>query len=446
MSPSPPPKTQLWLVNVIFVLLLLTAIGLLQWLSTDYHLRFDWTRGSKNSLSDASIEAIKRLDQPVTITVFASKRQNLRGSIRELLGRYQRYKPDIVLEFVDPDTEPERTRKAGVRFDGEVIVEYGESSETLTRLDEETITNAFVRLGHAGERWLVFLGGHGERSPDGQANFDLSSWAAQLLKRGFAARVIMLAENPQLPQNTTALVLAGPRIDLLPGEIDIIEEYIAGGGNLLWLADPEPLHGLATIAELLGIEFEPGVIVDPASEAIAGNATAIVGTRYGSHPIVEDFRNITLFPGSVGIRLGSSTDWQSTVLLDTRDSAWAETGPLTGPVQLDKNEDIPGPLNLAVALTRKLEDIEQRVVVIGDGDFLSNRFLANGANLELGMSIANWISRDDRYVNIPVTVTLDRSLNLTQTSRLVIAGGFLFFLPLLLVVSGIVIWLRRRRR
>jgi ABC-type uncharacterized transport system involved in gliding motility auxiliary subunit len=443
---SPPSKAQLWLVNVVFVLLLLAAIGLLQWLSTEYHLRFDWTRGSKNSLSDASVEAVRRLDQPVTITAFASQRQNLRASIRELLGRYQRYKPDIVLEFVDPDTDPERVRKADVRFDGEVIVEYGESRETLTRFDEETITNAFVRLGHAGERWLVFLGGHGERSPDGQANFDLSSWTAQLLKRGFAARVITLAENPQLPRNTTALVLAGPRIDLLPGEIAIIEGYIAGGGNLLWLADPEPLRGLATVAESLGIEFEPGIIVDPASEAITGNATAIVGTHYGSHPIVEDFRNITLFLGSVGIRLGSSTDWQATVLLDTRDSAWAETSPLTGPARLDKDKDIAGPLILAVALTRKLGDIEQRVVVIGDGDFLSNRFLGNGVNLEFGMSIANWISRDDRYVNIPVMVTLDRSLDLTRTSQLVIGGGFLFFLPLLLVISGTVIWLRRRRR
>jgi len=150
VPPSPPPKAQLWLVNVVFVLLLLAAIGLLQWLSTDYHLRFDWTRGSKNSLSDASVEAIKRLDQPVTITAFASQRQNLREGIRELLGRYQQHKPDIVLEFVDPDTDPERARKAGVRFGGEVIVEYGESSEILTRFDEETITNAFVRLGHAG--------------------------------------------------------------------------------------------------------------------------------------------------------------------------------------------------------------------------------------------------------------------------------------------------------
>jgi len=440
------PKAQLWLVNVVFVLLLLAAIGLLQWLSTDYHLRFDWTRGGKNSLSNASVEAIKRLEQPVTITAFASQRHNLREGIRELLARYQRHNPDIVLEFVDPDTDPERARKAGIRFDGEVIIGYGESSEPLTKFDEETITNTFVRLGHAGERWLVFLGGHGERSPNGDANFDLSSWTAQLLKRGFAARVITLAENPQIPQNTTALVLAGPRIDLLPGEIKIIEEYVAGGGNLLWLADPEPLHGLAAIAELLAIEFEPGIIVDPASELLTRNATAIVGTRYGSHPIVESLNITTLFPGSVGIRLGSSTDWQSTVLLDTRDSAWAETGPLTGPVQLDKDDDIPGPLNLAVALTRKLEDIEQRVVIIGDGDFVSNRFLGNGVNLELGMSIVNWISRDDRYVNIPVMVTLDRNLDLTQTSRLVIGGGFLFFLPLLLVISGIVIWLRRRRR
>lgn len=446
MAKSPPSKLQLRLVNAVFVLLFLVAVALLQWLGRDYHLRFDWTQNAKNSLSDASIAAIERLDKPIRATAFASPRQNLRRGIRELLGRYQKYKPDLELEFVDPDIDPDRAREAGIRFDGEVLVEYDGGTETLAKLDEETITNTFVRLGHRGERWLVFLGGHGERSPDGQANFDLSNWATQLRKRGFATRVLALAENPQIPRNTAALVIAGPRVDLLPGEIRIVESYLTDGGNLLWLADPGPLHGLESIAQMLGIEFEPGVIVDPASEVIAGNATAIVATRYGTHPIVKNFSNITLFPNSAGIRLQAPADWQGAVLFDTRSSAWSETGSMGGPVQLDKGADVAGPLNLGVALTRKDEDDEQRVVVIGDGDFLSNRFLGNGVNLELGMGIANWISKDDAYVNIPVRVTPDRNLQLTQTSRLVIAGGFLFLLPLLLVTSGTVIWLRRRKR
>ncbi len=439
------PKMQRRATNAVFVLLLLVAVGLLQWLSLEYDVRFDWTRNSRNSLSEASATAIERLQGPVKITAFATQRKQLREAIRELIGRYQRHKADIELEFVDPDREPEKARQAGVRFDGQVVLSYGEAREVLTRLDEQNITNALVRLGRRGERWLVFLAGHGERSPDRRANFDLSNWAAQLRKRGFQTRELSLAEQPQIPQNTAALVIAGPRVDLLAGEVETIGRYLENGGNLLWLADPGPLYGLQPIAEMLGIEFQPGVIVDPGSETLTGNATTIVVTRYSKHPAVRDFRNVTLFPDAVGIRLDPPEGWNGVVLFDTRDSAWSETGVLSGTTRLDKGEDIAGPLNLAIVLTRARDNGEQRVVVVGDGDFLSNTFLGNGMNLELGMSIANWVSQDDAYVNIPVRVNADRSILLTQTSRLLIGAGFLFILPLLLAASGTFVWLRRRK-
>jgi ABC-type uncharacterized transport system involved in gliding motility auxiliary subunit len=437
---------QLRLVNFVFIVLVLLALVLLQWLGENYHLRFDWTSAARNSLSQASVAALKSLDRPVTVTAYASERPNLRKGIRELFERYQKHKPDISLAFIDPDRDPESARRAGVRFDGEVVMRYGDTKENLDRLDEESITNALVRLGHHGERWLVFIGGHGERSPDTSANFDLSLWAEQLRKRGFATRVLNLAEHPQIPQNTAALVIAGPRVGLLPGEVKFIEKYLADGGNLLWLGDPQPLYGLEPIAEMLGVEFLPGVVVDPASEQITGNATAIVVTGYSNHPTVRNFRNVTLFPSAAAITLHTPEGWKGTPLFSTRAEAWSETGKLGGPVQMDKDKDIAGPLDIAVALTRDHDNKQQRVVVIGDGDFLSNRFLSNGINLDLGLSIVNWVTRDDAYVNIPVRISSDRTLQLTPTSRAVIGGGLLFLLPLLLIGSGVLVWLRRRRR
>lgn len=441
-----PSKLQLRLVNAVFVALFLVALVLLQWLGESYHLRFDWTSAGQNSLSPASVAALKSLDKPVTVTAYASERPNLRKGIRELFERYQKHKLDITLAFINPDSDPESARRAGVRFDGEVVMQYGAAKENLDRLDEESITNALVRLGHPGERWLVFLSGHGERSPDTDANFDLSLWAKQLRKRGFATRVLNLAEHPQIPQNTAALVIAGPRVGLLPGEVKFIEKYLADGGNLLWLGDPQPLYGLEPIAETLGIEFLPGVVVDPASEQITGNASAIVVTSYANHPTVRNFRNVTLFPSAAAIAMHTPAGWKGVPLLSTRPEAWTETGALGGAAQLDKNKDIAGPLDIAVALTRDHNNMQQRVVVIGDGDFLSNRFLSNGINLDLGLSIVNWVTRDDAYVNIPVRISSDRTLQLTTASRVVIGGGLLFLLPLLLVASGTSVWLRRRRR
>lgn len=462
-------RRQLRLVNAAFVLLFLAAIGLLQWLARDYHLRFDLTEARRHSLSEASIAVTKALTGPVRVTAYASERGEVRRLIRETLALYQQQKPDIALEFVDPDTAPEKARAAGVTYDGELVFDYGEAREQLPpqRLSEEHLTNLLQRLGRRGERWIVFLSGHGERSPDRQANFDLSTWAKELQARGFKTRVHSLAEHPQLPQNTAVLVIAGPRARLLPGELKEIEAYVRRGGNLLWLHDPGPLHGLEPLAELFGIEFQPGAIVDPVSASITNNVTAVVVAKYGAHPTVRNFGEATVFPHAAGITgpgentgnarkrsaRASPEGWKSQVLLDTRADAWSETGSLDGRIAFDAGKDVRGSLNLALALTRETaaeggENArrEQRIVVVGDGDFLSNTFVANGGNLALGLSLANWLSRDDAYVNVPVRTARDRALNLTLTAQTTIAAIFLVLAPLAFIGAGVAVWWRRRKR
>ncbi len=448
MQHTPRTRWQLRLLNISFVLLFLVAVGLLQWVSREYRVEFDLTQSRRHSLSPASRAILERLKEPLKITAFSSQRGETRRVIQELVGRYQKVKADIVLEYVDPDVDPEQVRAAGVQYEGELILSYGPSTEHLRppALTEEAVTNALTRLGRRGERWLVFLSGHGERSPDRQANFDLSTWAAQLRARGFRTRVLILSEQGQIPQNATAVIIAGPRSRLLPGEIKEIEAFVARGGNLLWLSDPGALHGLERLAELLGVEFQPGVVIDPTSEAIVGSPSAIIVARYGAHPVVRNFANFTVFPHASALAAKAAEGWTAAVLLDTRNTAWSETGPLNQPLTFDPGRDIAGPLNLGIALTREHEGKQQRIAVVGDGDFLSNSIIANGGNLDLGMSLANWISQDDAYVSIPVSTARDRTLSLTRQAEIAIGGGFLVILPLLFAASGLVIWLRRRRR
>jgi ABC-type uncharacterized transport system involved in gliding motility auxiliary subunit len=88
----------------------------------------------------------------------------------------------------------------------------------------------------------------------------------------------------------------------------------------------------------------------------------------------------------------------------------------------------------------------QRVVVIGDGDFLSNTYLGNAGNLGLGLNIVQWLSHDDASLDISIKSAPDTSLVLGKVAQAVIGLGFLFGLPVLLLVTGILIWLLRRRR
>jgi ABC-type uncharacterized transport system involved in gliding motility auxiliary subunit len=461
MHHTPRRQWELRIANAVFVLLFLISVGLLQWLAREYSMRFDLTGTSRHTLSPASIAAAQRLQGPLTVTAYASQRGEVRGRIQTLVSRYQRYKSDLALVFVDPDESPDKVRNAGVRSDGELFFEYGDARERLappTRLDEEGFTNTLVRLGHRGERWVVFLSGHGERNPDRNANFDVSTWSNELRKRGFKTRVLSLAETSKIPTNTSVFVIAGPRTRLLPGELKEIQSYVDRGGNLLWLTDPGPQYGLDALAEKLGIEILPGTAIDPTSPA--GNAMAIVVTSYGPHPIVRDTIDVTLFPQAGALHLTAPKGWRGETLLDTRDSVWLETSPLSDPIAFDKGKDQRGPLVLGVTLARSRENAsagmpaaadtarkaEQRIAVLADGDFISNSFIENGVNLDFGLSLINWLSLDDAYVNIPVRAARDRRLDLSQGVKLGFVIVFLFGLPIGFIGTGVAIWWRRRKR
>jgi len=374
----------------------------------------------------------------------------VRRAIRDLLARYQRHKRDITLDFVNPDLQPARVRELGIRVNGELLIDYQGRQEKLASLSEQSITNALQRLARSGERWLVFLEGHGERKPLGEANHDLGAWGKRLEEKGFKIQPLNLVANPAIPGNTAVLVLAGPQTDLMPGEVALIQQFIEGGGNLLWLGDPDDLHGLQPLAETLGVSFVPGVIVDPTTRVLGiSDPRLAIASTYPPHPVTRNFDVITLFPQAAGIEYTPPAGWQGQAILLSAERSWSETGELSGQIAFDEGQDTPGPLTLGVVMSRARgggEDSgEQRVAIIGDGDFLSNAYLGNGGNLALGMNLINWLSHDDRFIDIPVKTAPDRNLSFSPLAQGMIGFGWLVLLPLGLAATGGLIWWRRRR-
>ncbi len=442
--------------NILFLILLLGLAGAMAWLSTRHHVATDWSAAGRNSLSEASIALLDTLPDPVTITSYATETSGTRQAVKELVARFQRHKKNLSLSFVDPSLNPDQARTLGLSVDGELLVRYQGRSENLTFLSESGLSNALHRLARSGERWLVFLEGHGERRPLGQANHDLGTWGEQLRSKGFQILSQNLAQRSQLPANTRVLVIAGPQLDLLPGEVTLIGDFIRKGGNLLWSVDPDGQAGMQAVAQQLGLSFLPGTIVDPRARimGISDPRFALV-SEYPAQDITRGLDSVTLFPQSVGLQINAETPWQAVPFLRTAADSWAEVGPMSGTLQLDADTDVPGPLTIGVALTRERPDAgpdktgdthQQRVVVIGDGDFLSNAYLGNGGNLRLGQNIINWLAYDDSLIDVPAKIARDRELNLSPLAQGVIGFGFLFVIPLALAGAGLFVWLRRRRR
>ncbi len=440
--------------SVLFHVLLLTAAGLIAWLGYRYSLEWDWSSGNRNSLSETSQRLLGRLQEPLTFTAYVRQNQLLRREVRELVARYQRFKPGIELIFVNPELDPERARQLGITKPIELDVSYADRQERLKHLSEEALSNAILRISQRRTHWIVTVEGHGERNLLGHRNHDLGLFGKELGRQGFRIQPLNLASVALVPDNTGVLIIAGPRTPLAPEELDSIKAYLRGGGNLLWLADPGDPPDLASLADLLGIRLLPGVVVDAnvSSLGLDDPAFAVIA-RYPEHPLTRGLKSISLFPRALALEVKDPNAWKATPILRTLEQSWNETGPIRGELTVDPDQhEKSGPLTIALALRRTLAatDVdagqrEQRLVIVGDGDFLSNAYLANGGNLDLGLNILRWLTEEDDLLEVPVRAAPDRTLDLSPTATAIIGLGFLMVSPLLLVATGLYIRWRRRR-
>jgi len=113
-------------------------------------------------------------------------------------------------------------------------------------------------------------------------------------------------------------------------------------------------------------------------------------------------------------------------------------------LRFDKQHDIPGPSVIAMALQRRINDRDQRIVVVGNGEFLSNSYAGNGGNVDLGVNIVNWLAGEEHLITLQPRAAKDSSLVLSKTQLEIISGIFLLGLPLLLAGVGVYIWRKRR--
>lgn len=379
-----------WLLALLLVAL---VIGLID-ASARHSDLLDVTRAGQHRLAPATQAVLSRLHQPLRLTAYVPPSPVLEQQIRLALAPYQGQYPDFQLSFVNPLADTGAGRELNLARLGQVWLRLGSVEEQLLQLTEPMMVNTLLRLSNRQHQRIVFIGGHGERKPLGAANRDLGDFAHLLEQQGFQVQMVQLPELAEVPAGTDLLVIASSERLWLPGEEAKVQHFLRSGGHVLWLAEPPPAPWLHGLAETLGLAALPGQVVN-ADAARLGlvDPGFVVISDYPQHPMLQGFRELALFPGALALETVGG-HWEGRPLLLTSDQSWNETAPLQGLLRREADQgEMPGPLVIGWTL----ELGPQRVAVLGDGDFLSNSYLGNGANRDLGLRLMRWLLTDEHF-------------------------------------------------
>jgi ABC-type uncharacterized transport system involved in gliding motility auxiliary subunit len=441
---------------VTYVVVVIAAIVVVNLLANRYNKSYDGTANKRFSLSDQTRKIVTGLKQDATIVYF-NQSTRFEGA-KDLLEQYAGLSPRVHVEYVDPDKKPDVAREANIQNYGIAIVRIGANKEEAKSLTEEGITGAFIRAVKHTARTVCFVSGSGEHQIDDTERSGYSNFKDLLSKDNFASRAVDLLQKAEVPADCTTLVLAGPTHDYQAPEVDAIKKYVENGGRALIMLDPPLKLGRSEVADndaltavlaSWGVTPEKDLILDlnPISQMAGLGPQVALVSRYESHPIVSEMKgSATGFPlaRSLEIKNGEKTEVEK--LFDSSGTSLATDNLSSAEVNTQDPKNRKGPLTLAAAGTYDVgkQDAEGRFVVIGSSSWAANSFLKFNGNSDLALNVIDWLSSDEDLISIRPKQEEDRRITMTRAQLNFVRISSQFILPLLVVVSGIAVWWRRR--
>ncbi len=462
------------------------------YLAFRYDRRWDLTKARQHTLSGATASFLKSLKDNVEFIAFYVGLPP--KYLEDLFKEYERLSGGkIKTSIVDPLVEIGYAAQFGNIISGKekkVIVQASSGRKdvdfTDAPLTEEQVTNALMRVTRETRR-VYFLAGHGEYNITSEEDKGLKTLTQLLAKNNMESSSMFLAADGRIPEDCDVLVIAGPREPLAADEEQIVQDYLKKGGDALFLVEhtlittpdkaltDDDLQKNPSLNSLLaswGVRVANDTVVDLASHA-SGDVGSPATRNYMPHEAIVKDLDYTFYirPRSISI-LGNrrgSVKVAPLVLTASDDKSWGETN-RNLLVKYDQFLDRPGPVPIAFVMAEpkgsgvpaetsevgvpasstglsggagKEKSSDTRLAVFTDADFLSNAFIGQYSNAEMGLNVINWLSEMDYQVFIDRKDAGVERLDLTSRQKRIVAV-ILWAMPIFIAAGGIIVWMRQR--
>jgi hypothetical protein len=459
--------------NSIILIAIVVAIAVVVNLIVGFsNLKLDLTADKLYSLSDESKTIIKGLKPEIKkdVTIYGLfddgkiPSGNAYSDLLNLLNDYKQL--GIKITYIDPDKDPgtiasldkDKTKnlqkydfvvKYGNKIKKLSINDlYGDNSQYGTIYKAEPLITGAIKFVTAKETPIAyFVEGHNEYS----LTKDLTQIKAELETNNFEVKPLSLITSDKIPSDCKMLVFASPKSDLSEAEKLKVNAYMKSNGRAVFLFDAlESKDKFANFEDILA-GYNIGLNYDKVKEKdesrhIRGDEYSFVATletndinapfnSMGQYPMfLPDSRSLTV--------LKNAKEWlKTTSLIKTSDKAESDS-------IINQGTTEKGPFSLAIA-----SEItgSSKVLAFGNAVFMTDNALSSQYSTNFSYdkvyfmnTVANWIQDKSDETTISPKLISQKTISTTESQTKLISILLIGVLPILIMICGLIVWVRRR--
>ncbi len=401
-------------VSVLALLMSLVILGALNFIVYKKNLTFDLTEGDVNSVSELTLDLLKKLKGPVEFYYFhVGSDQSLQFEkvIRLELEKYRQASDQVRFQSHSIFKRPDLAEKFKVgQEESSLFIENQGKIQRVTDIEESAIVNGLLKLSKDPKK-IYFWNQNGERELTDTKTFGLSGLKEQIERLHY--QLATLTRLDELPEDMALLAIIGSEDKVNPKDFETLKNYFLSGGNILLALDPDSDHNFNDFLKQFGLTLNPLFIFN--EQPMVGGSKLLAFTHAGEKPHeimnqIEDGQGPVLFMAtSIELDPLNQENYKITPLLEFLPTS-------LGRKTVEEESEILGRgRQLASVLVEGQKQPTGRMIVIGDSDFLNNQFFAHPNQFDFILGLFSFLSKDEDLLKLASPKEKPHFLILTQS-------------------------------
>lgn len=400
------------IIPITNLLLLVSILGLINYLSFQYSFSYDFSPRKMNSLTKETKKIVENIKSDLSLTVFARKKDA--ALILPILKLYKDINYKFNIDVINPDLRPDLVAHEEINYPSVVKFKYNDRIEYVHKHTEIDYTNAIIKVIRQKKPVIYFSKGKNEIRLSENGDTTASKLKELLISSLNEVKEINLLTLTEVPNDASILILLGPKKEFSHNELLVVDKYLKRGGNLIVALDPAFQGGSSSnlrdfLLDEWGIGISNELVIDMNKFVSGSKGTVPIASSFNGN-ILEDFEGTVFFPLVSRVYKGKNTEKKLTFksLVQTSDfpSSWSDKTPgelIDNEIKFHSGEDIPGPITV-VGIATNHERVKTQIAVFGNATFLQNSYSEMGSNIDLFSRVVGFLTSENllQSFNLPI--------------------------------------------